>query len=341
MENDNGISLLDLFSMFPDDATAERWFEEQRWGKIVDGLPESIYCPHWGCSGMISECPDRKPMAYWCGDCRNHFSVRTGGVSHSKVPLQKWAIAIYLHLSRPQGISACQLARDIRVTRKTALSMLHRIREGWPDPEPLRSKFLEIDEAWFGGDDKKRHRNKKFGNHWRKGRVQALAVVDRESGRADAGMILQADQETVAPLVEKNLDENETLCSDEAPVYAALKWPGRHEIVNHRRGEYVRGEAHTNTIESFWAKAKGTIRWTYRHVSPKYFPRYLKEIVGRHNVRGMALLDQMKLLVSGMLGKRLTYQDLLATEVPPVPYTHHRWKEGEPFRKFSKMTNPR
>ena len=252
-------------------------------------------------------------------------------MSHSKVPLQKWAIAIHLHLSRPQGINACQLARDIEVTHKTALFMLHRIREAWPDPAPLGSKFLEIDEAWFGGNDKRRHRNKKFGNDWRKGRVQALGGIDRETGMADARRVLQADQETVAPFVEKNLDETGTLCSDEAPVYAALKWPGRHLVVKHQRGEYVRGDAHTNTIESLWAKAKETIR-TYRHVSPKYFPRYLKEITGRYNVLGMALLDQMKRLVSGMVGKRLTYQDLLATEVPPVPYTHHR--SGERAKLF-------
>ena len=49
----------------------------------------------------------------------------------------------------------------------------------------------------------------------------------------------------------------------------------------------------------------------------------------------------MKLLVSGMEGKRLTYRDLVDTEIPPEPFTHHRWREGEPFRKFSKMTNPR
>ena len=222
-------------------------------------------------------------MPYWCGDCRSHFSVRIGTVLYcAKVPYQKWAIAIHLHHSHPQGISAMQLARDIRVSYKTAWFMLQRIRECWPDPEPLDSKFLEVDESWFGGDDKKRHRNKKFGNHWRKGRVLAVGGIDRDTGRADARRILKADHKTVAPFVEKNLDETGTLCSDEAPVYAALKWPGRHEIVNHNKGEYVRGDAHTNTIESLWAKAKRTIRDTYRHVSPKFFPRYLREIVGRH-----------------------------------------------------------
>ena len=151
MKNGKSLSLIELFRMFPDDATAEKWFEEERWGKTVDGLPESIHCPHCGCYGMITECPNRNPMPYWCGDCRKHFSVRTEGVmSHSKVPLQKWVIAIHLHLSRPQGISACQLARDIEVTRKTALSMLHRIREGWGEQESLNSSEVEIDEAFYG-----------------------------------------------------------------------------------------------------------------------------------------------------------------------------------------------
>ena len=104
---------------------------------------------------MISECPGRKPMPYWCGDCRKHFSVRTGGTfSHSPIPLEDWATAIYLHVNTPTGISACQLAHYIRVTRKTALDMLQRIREGWPEQEPLNSGAVEIDEAFYGGNDK-------------------------------------------------------------------------------------------------------------------------------------------------------------------------------------------
>ncbi len=76
-----------------------------------------------------------------------------------------------------------------------------------------------------------------------------------------------------------------------------------------------------------WDEGKGTYRGPYRHISPKYFPRYLNEMVGRHNIRGMDIMEQMKFLVSGMLGKRLTYLDLVGTEVPPTPFTHHRSKE--------------
>ena len=327
MSKGKDVSLVYLYKLFPDNAAAERWIEEIRWGKRADGLPEFIRCPH--CGGgrdRIRECRNRKPMPYHCGACRKRFSVRIGTVLYrSRISYRNWAFGIWLYLSDPMGINAVQLSRKLEgVNYRSALFLLHRLREGWPDSEPLRSRFLEVDEAWVGGNDKKRHADKKFGRNWRKGRVQVLGGADRESGRAAAEVIFHADHGTVAPFVEDHLEENETLCTDEAPVYAALTWPGTHLVVNHQKGEYVRDEAHTNTIEAFWAKLKAVIFGTYRHVSPKYFPRYLKEIVGRYNIRGMALLDQMEFLVRGMLNKRLSYRDLLATEVPPTPFTHHR-----------------
>ena len=80
-------------------------------------------------------------------------------------------------------------------------------------------------------------------------------------------------------------------------------------------------------MESFWAKAKRTIYGTHHHVSPKYLPRYLKEITGRHNIRNLDPDEQMRYLTARMMRKRLTLRDLLATEIPPKPYTHHRSKE--------------
>ena len=198
MKNSNGIQLT---VKFPGNITAEEWFEEDRWGKTVDGLPESIYCPHCGCCGMISECPNRKPMAYWCGDCRSHFSVRTEWVmSHSPIPYQKWATALYLH-TRPQGISARQLASDIGVSYKTALSMLHRIRECWPEQEPLSSMAVEVDEAFFGGSDINRHHRKKFGRKWQKGVSIGVAAYCRETRRAALEPVPDRKRKTLRPIV--------------------------------------------------------------------------------------------------------------------------------------------
>ena len=326
MKNGKSLSLIELFRMFPDDETAEKLFQEDRWGKTVDGLPVNIHCPHCGCCGMISECPNRKPMPYWCGDCRKRFSVRTGGtLSHSPIPYQKWAISLYLYQSDPRGISSRQLARYLGITQKSAWFMLHRIREGWGEQESLNSSEAEMDESWFGGKDDNRHGNKKFHLKWRYGRVLVAGMRDRETGNVAAKVILNSDRETLFAIAEEHLCPEGTLYSDNAAVYSDFGWPGRHETVNHKN-EYVRGDVHTNGIESFWAEAKQGSR-TYRHVSPKHCPRYLKEFAGRHNVRGMDTLEQMELLVSGMMRNRLTYRNLLDTEVPPVPYTHHRSKE--------------
>ena len=261
-------------------------------------------------------------MPYWCGDCQKHFSVRTKWMmSHSPLPYQKWATAILLH-SRPQGISAMQLARDIGVTHKTALSMLHRIREGWPEQEPLNSMAVEIDEAFYGGNDKNRHRNKKFGRNWQKGRSIGVAAYCRETGRGALERVPDRKRKTLGPIVERHRHPEGILFTDEFRSYIGLS--EKHEVVKHSKGQYVRNGAHINGAESFNAWAKRFIYGIYGHVSPKYYPRYFNEIAGRFNIRHLDPEEKMKYLTAGMRRKRLTYRDLLATEVPPVPYTHHR-----------------
>ena len=336
MKNHNGISLtVDI----PGNITAEEWFEEDRWGKKVDGLPESIYCPHCGCCGRIRECPNRKPQPYHCGDCRKHFSVRIGTVmSHSPIPFDKWATALFLHVSHPTGINACQLALDLGVTHKTALFMLQRLRQGWPEQESLNSRALEVDEAFYGGNDKNRHPNKKFGRQWQKGVDIGVVAYCRETGRVAVEVIPDRKRKTLRPFVEQHRHPEGTLYTDEFRSYLGLS--ERHEVVKHNKGEYVRNRAHINGAESFNAQAKRTIRDTYRHTSPKYFHRYINEIAGRYNIRHLDPEEQMRYLTARMVRKRLTYRDLLATEVPPAPFTHHRSREGEPFQKVRKMTNP-
>ena len=85
-----------------------------------------------------------------------------------------------------------------------------------------------------------------------------------------------------------------------------------HEAVNHSVGEYVRGMAHTNGIESFWAMLKRGYQGTYHHMSSKHLDRYVTEFEGRHNVRHADTIDQMTGIAAGMVGKRLRYHDLVA-----------------------------
>ena len=140
-----GVDLFQIMEMFPDEATAEIWFEGILWG-------EQRCCGHCG-SVATSEVPNRKPMPYWCKDCRSYLSVRTGtAIARSKVPMRKWAIAIYLCLTSLKSVSSMKLQRDIRVSQPTAWFMLHRIREAWVhEPKDQFRGPVEADESYFGG----------------------------------------------------------------------------------------------------------------------------------------------------------------------------------------------
>ena len=131
-----GLSLVELTRMFPDDASAERWFVETRW-------PDGVTCPYCDTSERVKARKNRKPMPYYCGACRKYFSVRTGTpIEASNLGLQKWAIAFYLLSTNLKGASSMKLHRDIEVTQKTAWHLAHRIRESWGcDGFPFREKW--------------------------------------------------------------------------------------------------------------------------------------------------------------------------------------------------------
>ena len=140
-----GMSLFEIQDLFPDEDAARKWFESVVWG-------DCRACGHCGAMNT-SAVPNAKPMPYWCPDCRSYFSVRTGtAIEKSRVPLRKWAIAIYLELPSLKGISSMKLHRDIKVTQSTAWFMLHRIREAWSDDDRgLFSGPVAVDETFMGG----------------------------------------------------------------------------------------------------------------------------------------------------------------------------------------------
>ena len=337
MDSNNG-SDLEVCVSLQGNIIGERWFEEVRWGEFVADLPVFISCPHCGDRYRITRNP-KFAQPYWCGACRGRFSVRIGTVMYgSSIPLEKWAAGLRHDLIKG-GISALELHRLINLDYRSAWFMFQRIREGWPEQESLNCEIAAIDEVFIGGKDKWRHFDKRFGRNWHKGKIIVVVMVDAETGRVAAEVIPDRTEETLSAFVRKHLLAGGTLISDEYSSYSDFGWAGRHVSVNHKMGEYVKDGVGTNPAESFNAYAKRAYR-THHHISPKYFSRYLNEIVGKYNIRGMDILDQMRYLASGMMKKRLTYRDLLATEVPPTPFTHHQMKEGEAFRKASKTKSP-
>ena len=134
-----GIGIIELLELFPDETTAQEWFESIRW-------PEGRVCAKCG-SGRTREVPNAKPMPYWCSNCRSYFSVKLGTVMEaSNIPLRKWAIAFYQILTNLKGVSSMKLHRDLGIAQSSAWFLAHRIREAMRGDDPVFSGPVEADE---------------------------------------------------------------------------------------------------------------------------------------------------------------------------------------------------
>lgn len=300
-----GLSVIELFKMFPDNASARKWLEEIRWPT------GERHCSSCG-SLNTKVVPNEKPMPYHCGDCRKYFSVKTGTVMQSsKIGLQKWVIAMYLLSTNLKGVSSMKLHRDLGVTQKTAWFMAQKIREGWnagQDDDKLDG-IVEVDETYIGGKSKSMHAKARKERKQYTNKATVVGILER-----DGEIRVAHIHKNQAPeMVYANVCQDEaTLMTDAAVVYKHLGADFDHHTVNHSIGEYVRGQAHTNGIESFWATLKRGYKGTYHYMSKKHLSRYITEFAGRHNVRDYDTIIQMEMLATGFVGKRLRWNDLTA-----------------------------
>ena len=301
-----GLSFVELTRMFPDDETARAWVEKIRW-------PEGLVCPHCD-SSRVAYPVTHKTMTHRCKDCRKWFSVRTGTVMQSsKLGLQVWVIAVYLLNTGLKGQASMKLHRDLGITQKAAWHLAHRIRESWEKQGGMFDGPAEADEAYFGGKESNKHASKKLNaGRGAVGKIPVAGVRDRATGQVKAQVVPDTRAATLQGFVARHVRPGAELYTDENRAYSRIAARYRHETVKHSVGEYVRGMASTNGMESFWAMLRRGYHGTYHHFSEKHLDRYVTEFSGRHNHRSGDTLDQMAATVSGMIGKRLRYADLTA-----------------------------
>jgi len=229
-------------------------------GVIWNGTP---VCPHCGCTGRITKVkanPEKRIRIglHRCGDCKKQFTVKVGTVfEHGRVPLHKFLQAAYLLCCSKKGVSAHQLHRILEVQYKTAWFMAHRIREAMRSGEfaPFGSDggFVEADETFIGVDRTIKPKGEKKGRGYHH-KHKVLTLVDRELGQARSIVVDDLKASTLAPIIRENLSREAKLMTDEASYYTLV---GReftdHQIVEHGKGEYGRGEFHTNTVEGYYS----------------------------------------------------------------------------------------
>lgn len=295
---------------FHNEAAAIARLEEIVW-------PQGPHCPR--CSGFdrITDVKGGRVSLRRCGPCKREFTVTVGTIfERSHVKLHIWFQAAHLVASSKKGISAHQLHRTLKVTYKTAWFMERRLREAMRDGHFTvmggKGKIVEADETYIGGKEKNKHRSKRnAGNIGGTGKEIAFSLVER-GGKVRSQHIASVTSKTLRETLVSQLDADTKLMTDDAGQYRHMHKDFAHEVVNHGIGEYVRGDAHTNTIEGYFSILKRGMMGTYHHVSPQHLKRYLAEFDFRYNERmALGVSDEARATkaLSGIVGKRLTYRD--------------------------------
>lgn len=306
---------------FRDEQAAFAMLESIMW---PEGEPP--HCPHCGVADRCNKLavqrskpskrnPQGKPVyGLWkCYACRGQFTVRKGTVfEESRLELHLWFQAAYLMCSSKKGVSANQLHRTLGVTLKTAWFLAHRLREamaeGALNPFGSTGGAVEADETYIG-----RWRRKGEKEHGGDFKMKVLTLIDRDTGKARSTVLQHINTKTVTEIVAKNVAREAKLMTDQATWYKPVgKTMAAHESVNHKREEYVRGEAHVNSAEGYFSIFKRGMKGVYQHCREKHLHRYMAEFDFRYNHRvalGVNDVARMQTAIHGAKGKRLTYAD--------------------------------
>ena len=292
---------------FRDEAAAFAYVEGRLW-------PEGPTCPHCGNADGAKIKPLQGKTTRLglkkCYACYKPFTVKVGTIFESShVPLHLWLQAIHLMCSSKKGMSSNQLHRILGITLKSAWFLSHRIRAAMTPSttEPMGGEgvFVEVDETYIG---------RKAGVPKRRGHQHKRTVVTlvERGGESRSFHVDNASAKEIGPILAKHVRKESTLMTDEAKLYIQLGEKfGDHQTVNHVNDEWVKGDAHTNTIEGFFSVFKRGMKGVYQHCGENHLHRYLAEFDFRYSNRvklGVNDAERADRALKGFAGKRLTYK---------------------------------
>jgi transposase-like protein len=287
---------------------ARKIFERIRW-------PDGPICPH--CDSIEAtklEGEAHRSGLYKCRACEKQFTATVNTLlEDSHLPIRTWLMAFAILCSSKKGMSALQLQRQLGLgSYRTAWHLCHRIRYAM-SKEPLAGLLkgiVEVDESYVGGRPRPEH-GKPRAKHGRgTKKVPVVALVERR-GKVRAKTIEHVDAKTLKNAIRGNVERSATIMTDQFGSYHGIgdEFEGGHYKVDHGRGEYVRGEAHVNTSESYFSLLKRGIVGSFHHVSKQHLDRYCDEFSFRWNHREITDGERTIAAINGIKGKRLMYRD--------------------------------
>lgn len=277
------MNLITVFTRFPDQEACIEHLENIRWG-------ENPYCPHCG-SIRVARKAEIDRIGRWnCHDCHASFNVLAGTIfSKTRIPLQKWFMAVCLVINAKKSLSSCQLARDLDLNQKTAWYLIQRIRAEMATKQAdLLQGIVEADETYVGGKPRKQNKRSDDEPKAPRGRATSktpiIGVVER-GGDVAARVATSLKGKDLLRFIKDNVDPaGSLLITDEYKAYNAANKFIPHSVINHSV-QYADGAIHTNTIEGFWALIKRAWYGSHHHYDKAYTPMYIAESCWKYNNR--------------------------------------------------------
>ena len=301
-------TLIDAIAHFSNQDNCVAYMAAKRW-------PNGVTCPTCG-NTRVSY--DAKAWRWQCSShhAQRKFSLKTGTIlEDSPLGLDKWLPCVWLVTNCKNGVSSWEIHRALGVTQKTAWFMLQRARLALQGKQGAKlSGEIEADETLIGGKARFMHKGRREDMRERDnfGKTLVAAVLER-GGTIRAKVVKTRRKPELQKLVRENVEAGSDLYTDSLKSYDGLD-EFKHQAVDHAE-TYVNGRVHTNGCENFWALLKRSLKGTYVSVEPWHLFRYLDEQVFRYNNRkDMNDADRFDLAISQIVGKRLTYDELIGKE---------------------------
>jgi transposase-like protein len=303
-------TLQQAIKYFSDLDNCQRYMIAVRW---ADG---QVRCPSCG-SEKVAYLANARLFKCYAKHPRQKFSLKVGTIfEDSPLGMDKWMMAIWLIANCKNGISSCELARDLGITQKSAWHMLQRIRLAMRvgSFEKLGGQ-IEVDETYIGGKARFMHKSRREAMIKGRGSVGKVAVMGllERNGKVRAKVIGNTTRETLYGEVREHVEAGAELFTDQFAAYRGLEQDYIHNVINHAE-KYVDGNVHTCNIDNFWSLLKRGIKGTYVSVEPFHLFRYLDEQSFRFNNRKLTDGERFSIVVDNIIGRRLTYSELTGKE---------------------------